>query len=102
MQIFSGLASEMPSARLKPCPDTCMGDGCGMAVQADVGRAGGVEPTLRKKREGLGTHEFVKTEKAGHPPNGLQPCPTRLRLACPTVTEQKCVTKSVLVRMVCR
>jgi hypothetical protein len=25
------------TARLKPCPDTCMVDGCGVAVQADVG-----------------------------------------------------------------
>jgi|SRR5579864_3277557 len=25
------------TARLKPCPDTCMGDGCGVAVQADLG-----------------------------------------------------------------
>jgi hypothetical protein len=23
------------AARLKPCPDTCMGCGCGVAVQAD-------------------------------------------------------------------
>jgi hypothetical protein len=25
------------TARLKPCPDTCMADGCGVAVQAGVG-----------------------------------------------------------------
>ncbi|MBZ5491059.1 MAG: hypothetical protein LAO76_09020 [Acidobacteriia bacterium] len=25
------------TARLKPCPDTCMAGGCGVAVQADVG-----------------------------------------------------------------
>jgi hypothetical protein len=25
------------TARLKPCPDTCIVDGCDMAVQADVG-----------------------------------------------------------------
>jgi len=40
------------AARLKPCPDTCMACGCGVAVQADAGCAGGVEPTLCKKREG--------------------------------------------------
>jgi deoxyinosine 3'endonuclease (endonuclease V) len=28
------------TARLKPCPDTCMVDGCGVAVQAEVGCAG--------------------------------------------------------------
>jgi hypothetical protein len=48
------------AARLKPCPDTCMVDGCGVAVQADTGRAGGVEPTLRKMREGWGTHGVEK------------------------------------------
>jgi hypothetical protein len=30
--VFSGVA-----ARLKPCPDTCMVDGCDVAVRADVG-----------------------------------------------------------------
>ena len=38
------------TARLKPCPDTCMIDGCGMAVQTDMG-----EPTLVRIRKGWPT-----------------------------------------------
>ena len=47
------------TARLKPCPDTCMVDGCGMAVQADrVGVPVLSERNLRKKREGVRSSAF--------------------------------------------
>jgi len=39
--LFCGFA-----ARLKPCPDTCMADGCGVAVQADVVSNGILEHRL--------------------------------------------------------
>ncbi|MGH9634501.1 MAG: hypothetical protein ACRD72_06650 [Candidatus Angelobacter sp.] len=39
------------TARLKPCPDTCMVDGCGAAVQSDAGRGGVV---IEKSRIGSG------------------------------------------------
>jgi hypothetical protein len=50
-----------------------MVDGCGVAVQAYV-RVGGVEPTLRKKREGW-LPQFLelkkKRERVDQPPTRL-------------------------------
>jgi len=40
------------TARLKPCPDTCMVDGCGVAVQAGVG-VGIVRENIKKRRGGF-------------------------------------------------
>jgi hypothetical protein len=37
------------TARLKPCPDTCMAGGCGVAVRADVG-AGFVTENIKKRK----------------------------------------------------
>jgi hypothetical protein len=37
------------AARLKPCPDTCMADGCGVVVQAAYARFALLRASLRRK-----------------------------------------------------
>ena len=48
-------------------------DGAETGDEQDVGKGSSVKPTLRKVREGWGTHsvglgKFVKKERVGHPP----------------------------------
>ena len=40
------------TARLKPCPDTCMVDGCGVAMHADVGCLVSTQRTIKKRKIG--------------------------------------------------
>ena len=49
----------------KPCPDTCMVDGCGMGVQADNGAVGRIHDS--KRARGMKRHNFVKTRKLERP-----------------------------------